>query len=83
MKIDFIETKLKMALTDDEGMEKLLEENPNSVEHTSIDNRLVLTAPTEELQAFVLKYADDEQLFRDEGTLVRQNITDSNEVSNR
>jgi hypothetical protein len=38
----------------------------------TIGERLVLTAPTKKLQAFVLKHVDDETLFTDAVTLVPQ-----------
>ena len=72
IKIDSIEPQLKMRLTNTENMQKLLEEDPNAVKHELVeDTKLVediilLTASTKELQAFVLKYADDSRLFTDE-----------------
>jgi len=72
IKINEIESQLKLQLTDDDGFKKLLEENPGSVEHMSIENQPVLTASTKELQAFVLKYADDKRLFTDETVLIRK-----------
>jgi hypothetical protein len=82
MKVDSIEPELKMRLTLESKMEELLKENPNAVEHTKVEDRLVLTASTKELQAFVLKYADNENLFADEMVLNRKaagdpNVTDS------
>jgi len=78
IKIDSIEPQLKMQLTDDERMEKLLEEDPNAVKHTSIEDRLILTASTKELQAFVLKYADDNRVFTDETILSHKKTKDHN-----
>ena len=72
IKIDSIDLNLTMRLTDDEKMDKLFEQDPNAVEHTSVDNKPVLTATTKELQAFVLKYADDNRLFTNETILSRQ-----------
>ncbi len=72
IKINDIEPELKLQLTDDDELKKLLKENPNAVEHTSTEDKFVLTASTEELQAFVLKYADDDRLFTDEITLTRK-----------
>jgi len=66
LKIDSIEPALKMRLTDDELMKKLLEQDPNAVKHVLLDedeDRFLLTASTKELQAFVLKYADGDKLF--------------------
>ena len=66
IKVDLTESTLKMRLTDDDLMEKLLEQNPSAVEHAVIDEkRILLTAPTKELQAFVLKYADGDKLFEE------------------
>jgi hypothetical protein len=70
LKVDSIEPRLKMSITQEGEMEKLLKENPDAVKHTSVEDRLVLTASTKQLQAFVLKYADDERLFCNEITLV-------------
>ena len=72
VKVDSIESQLKLRLTLESNMEKLLKENPNAVEHTSVGDRLVLTGSTKELQAFVIKYADDERVFTDQVTLSRK-----------
>jgi len=72
IKINSIEPQLKMQVTDDDKMKELLKADPNAVKHTSVGERLVLTAPTKELQAFILKYADNERVFTDEVTLVRK-----------
>jgi hypothetical protein len=72
IKIDFNGPQLKMWLTNDEEMKKLLKEEPNAVKHTFIEDRLILTAPTKELQNFVLKYAYDKRLFKDDIVLGRK-----------
>jgi hypothetical protein len=72
IKVDFSESVLKLQLTDDDELQKLLEENPNAVEHTFVDNRPVLLASTHKLRAFVRKYTDDGRLFPDVKTLYRQ-----------
>jgi hypothetical protein len=72
IKVDFTESVLKLQLTDDDELEKLLEENPNAVEHTFVDSRPVLLASTQRLRAFVRKYADDSRLFFDVSTLYRR-----------
>jgi len=78
MRIDSIEPQLKMRLTNNDKMEELLEEDPNAVKHTSIEDRLILTASTKELQAFVLKYADDNRVFTNEVVLNRRETQDPN-----
>jgi hypothetical protein len=72
LKMDAVEPQLKMRLTLESEMKELLTEKPDAVKHTSVGERLVLTAPTKELQAFVLKYADDSRVFTDEITLSRK-----------
>ena len=79
IKIDSIEPRLKMRLMYDEEMEKLLKEDPNAVEYTSVEDRPILTASTEELQAFVLKYANDSRVFYNEIVLNRKKPKESNE----
>ncbi len=74
IKVNGVEPELKLQITDDTEMEKLLKEAPNVIEHTSIEGRLVLTASTKELQAFVVKYADDSRVFTTEGALTRKKI---------
>ena len=72
IKINSIEPQLKMLRTDDEKMREFLEVDPNSVKHTVLEDKPVLTASTNELQAFVLKYADDSRVFSNEIVLVRK-----------
>ncbi len=78
IKIDSIGPQLKMRLTDDDKMAELLKEDPNAVKHMLIEDRLILTASTEELQAFVLKYADDSRVFPDEIVLNRRETEKTN-----
>lgn len=57
---------LKIYLTDDDELDKLLKENPGAVKHTFVDNQPVLLGSTQELRAFVNKYAGDKRLFSGE-----------------
>ena len=72
VKVDSIEPQLKLRLMLESNMEELLKENPGAVEHTSVGDRLVLKGSTKELQAFVLKYADDKRVFTDQIILSRK-----------
>lgn len=78
IKVDSIEPQLRMWLTDDGDMKKLLKEDPNAVKHEFVEDRLILTASTKELQAFVLKYADDNRVFSEEIVLTRKKAKTSN-----
>lgn len=72
LQVDSIEPQLKLRITLQSKMEDLLKENPGAVDHTYVGDRLVLTASAKELQAFVLKYADDERVFTSQVTLSRK-----------
>lgn len=78
MKIDSMEPQLKIRLVLESNIEELLKEDPKAVKHMSIGERLVLTASTKELQAFVLKHTDDDSLFSDEITLFRKDSKTGN-----
>ena len=69
--IDSIEPQLKMRWTNQEELKKLLKEKPDAVKHELVEDGIILTASTEQLQQFVLKYADDERVFSEETTLTR------------
>jgi hypothetical protein len=78
LKIDSVEPKLKIRLTNEDKMEELLKENPNAVKHMTVKDRLFLTASTKELQAFVIKYVDDKRVFPGEIVLSRKNTHNPN-----
>jgi len=82
VKIEALEPQLRLRLTDDEGMKKLLKEHPNAIKHEMVedyDGTVVLTASTKELQEFVIKFSDDPRLFTDEIVLTRQKAKTSSE----
>lgn len=72
VKVDAIGDQLKMRLTDDEDFGKLIAAEPNAVTWASVEDRPILTATTKDLQAFILKHADDKRLFTNEVVLVRK-----------
>jgi hypothetical protein len=74
--VDSIEPQLKLRLTDNETIKKFLEKDPNAIKHEMIEDNPVLTAKTAELQKFVLKYADSNNVFSEELTLSRGNINE-------
>lgn len=79
IKVNGIEPQLKLQVTDDDEFKKLLKEDPNVIEHASIEDKFILTASTKELQAFVLKYADDSRVFTKQGVLNRKKTKDTQE----
>ena len=70
--IDSIEPELKMRWITNDAIKELLEEDPNAVKHELVEDRVILTASTKELQAFVLKYADDSKVFNAKVALTRK-----------
>lgn len=57
---------------DPEWLEDLFEENRIRISHEKMDDQIVLTASTEELQKFVSKYADDPAAYVEPEVLIRQ-----------
>jgi hypothetical protein len=49
---------------------KLLEQRKIRIKHEVSDGNMLLTAPTEELQKFIIKYADDPELFDSEPSIL-------------
>ena len=72
IKVETIADRLRMRLTDDDKFKELAGAEPNMVPFESVDNRPILTASTEDLQAFVTKYANDDRLFPNKVVLKRK-----------
>jgi hypothetical protein len=58
MKVDKINPNLQLRMTDYEKVEKMLENDPNLIKHETVEDRIVLTASTEELQNFVVEHVE-------------------------
>jgi hypothetical protein len=63
MHVAEIGPQLRMAVFDLDWMEDLLGQNPNALEHTRFDDRILLTGSTRELQRFLKKHVDGGELF--------------------
>jgi hypothetical protein len=72
LKVEFAGDQLKLWLTNDDDFQKLIDDKPKAIASAAVEDRIILTAPTRKLQAFVAKYADDERLFADDVTLQRK-----------
>jgi len=67
-----IEPTLQMRFPDPDWLEELLEENPNAIRHEIVEDvGLLLTASTQELQAFWLKHLTTEDAFGDFSNMKR------------
>ena len=80
MKIEAVEPKLRIRFV---NMMEAIENDPKLIKHEIVEANdlkyIVLTASTKELQAFVLKYADDSRVFTDEIVLNRKKTKEPNE----
>ena len=63
MYVKQIKPTLQMSMADGNWLEKLIEANPGAIRHEKIEDRIVLTASTKELQAFFLKHLATEDAF--------------------
>lgn len=68
LKVLQVEPELRLVLLDEEWLDKLLAADPGAIRHNRAaesgrDHRVVLTASTAELQAFVLKHAGGDEAF--------------------
>lgn len=63
---------LFLAPLEEDWVEEKIKENKAAIAHMFIEDRCVITAPTADLQRFLLKYAEDEKAFPKEGPLQRR-----------
>ena len=80
MKVDGIEPKLMMRAMNPEAVEKMVKEKLGVIKHEVIEDRVILTASTKELQAFVKAHVDDEEFFGEIGEFSRYVPADPNEA---
>ncbi len=66
MKVDQIEPKLQLRMMNYEKVSEILQEDPNLLKHEVVEDRIVLTASTEQLQEFIVEYAGEGGVFADE-----------------
>ena len=87
MEIELSKKGLELAFMAPDSLKELLKKEPNAIKHEEVDDRIVLTASTKELQAFVLKYSNSDKvkLFgneNDKGNTLLQRVKqqDANSV---
>jgi len=71
LKVNAAEPQLKLQIVLSDKCKEFLEKDPNAVERTIVEDRVVLTAQTKKLQEFFGKYGDAE-IYGDELVLTRQ-----------
>lgn len=63
---------LRTAMLDPDWLEDMIARKKVKIAHERLDDRIVLTASTKELQKFILKYAEDINAFPDPAEWHRQ-----------
>ena len=71
MRVDQIDPNLQLRAMGYEKLVEMLEEDPNLLKHEVLEDHLVLTAPTGQLQRFIVKYANVEGVFGDVTEFIR------------
>ena len=71
LKVEQIGPVLRIAAMDPEWLKEFLAKNPKAIAHEKLDDRIVLTASTADLQKFLLDHAQ-EKLFGDSADLKRK-----------
>ncbi len=71
-KVSMKENELTIALFDGGFLEDLLDRNLIRIKHEKVDDQYILTAQPEELQKFIIKYADNEDAFGNPLVLSKQ-----------
>ncbi len=72
-KVEISKDTIKIFQFDIEHLEDLLENGKIRIRHVRPDKDIILTATTEELQEFFIKYAEDEEAYTDPIILVKKN----------
>lgn len=72
MKVEQIEPKLQLRMMDYGKVSEILKEDPNLLKHEVVEDRIVLTASTEQLQEFIVEYAGEGGVFAEATELTRR-----------
>ena len=70
-KVNFVDEGVEISFFDRDWLEELLEKNRIRIAHEQTPEYFVLTASTDELQKFVIKYSDVEEAFVEASLLER------------
>jgi len=62
-KVEFVDEQVQVSFFDPDWLESLMEENRIRISYEKTDEYYLLTASTDELQRFVVKYAETKEAF--------------------
>lgn len=77
LKVERITPDLEVSQMDLEWLQKFLQKRPSAIKHEVLDGRIVFTAPTRELQKFVVKHLKTAGAFGEVSKLRRKPATES------
>jgi hypothetical protein len=77
-KIEFVDNNIVMNWFDGEFLTNLIDSNKVKISHKMLENSILLTANTEELQKFVRKYGDNTRAFLNQDPDTMYRITPKN-----
>lgn len=67
----FTNDTLKLSMLDNDWLAKMIDKNAYRIKHARLNDQLILTASTQELQRLVVKYANNTKAFPKPGELYR------------
>jgi hypothetical protein len=79
IKVEHFDPNLSMRMMDPEKLEKLIESKPDIIKHELVEKRIILTASTAHLQAFIKKYQNDPNVFGEPSIMKRIIVNEPNE----
>ena len=72
LRVKQIEPTLQMQFPDVDWLKALLRENPTALDHAYVDDELILTASTPDLQAFWARHAGTDAAFEDPSNMTKK-----------
>jgi hypothetical protein len=70
-RISLEDSALRLEILNREALTKMIDEDPNLLEHQDVEGRLVLSGPTEQLRSFLAGYTDANDLWKEGVNLER------------
>jgi hypothetical protein len=71
-KVTITGNRVELYFLDKDFLDKLLEQNTIRIKHETLSGYKVITASTEELQKFIMKYANRRDLFEEPVVLTKK-----------
>jgi hypothetical protein len=72
LRVWITDSTLQLAILDQAWLKKKITDKKLSIRHEKVDDTIILTAPTRDLQKLVVRYAEDQKAFPNPEVLYRQ-----------